>query len=55
MTQQFFKKMANFAGSNYQMDKNFDWEKIFQFCFDILKDKLIIFNIVCGFFMVINI
>ena len=33
----------------------FDLKEIFQFCFDILKDKKIIFNINSGFYIGINI
>ena len=33
----------------------FDWEKIVQLCFDILKDKSIIFDNMSGFNMAINI
>ena len=47
------KKLKN--RSLIQTDLTFDLKKIFEFCFDILKDKRLIFNINSGLYIVINI
>ena len=41
--------------SVFQTALTFDLKEIFQFCFDILKDKKIIFNINSGVYIGINI